>query len=802
MMKIFLVFKTHFDIGFTDYARNVILQYQTKMLPDVIDTCRKTAGMGELKYVWTMPAWPLTVMRANPEFRRELEQLIQDGQIAWHALPYTSHFDFCGLEDFIYGFHYAADLSRAYHRPLPVSAKMTDVPGHGRALPTLLSAAGIRFLHLGCNAFSTPPDVPPLFFWEGMDGSRVLTMYSAGGYGSQLLPPKEWPFPVWMALMHTHDNTGPQSADMIRAMVAEARQSCPDAEIVCGTMDDFYRELAACDLSGLPVVRKDLADSWIHGAGTYPSEVQTVRQARRDLLAANTAAFLSGADRESLREVNDRAYGALALFDEHTWGMDVKTFMDPDRVYRKDLFQKALSTEEYRHIEASWEEQRQRAVSAGEDARRALELSGTPGGYAVLNPNGCAFSGWADAEKDVPPAVPFPDGYKVYVENVPPVSACPLPVVNSAEGIGGGLENRRYRLMVDAQRGIITELYDKKLSRPLLKERDGVGVFSYRYDIYGISEGTEYLRNYAYRFFDWGIRDNMKDGYPEIEHQTCQPEFLNMEQRDHTVVLRYRGTGCEPYGDAEIIRIEVSLPPMGDELFLHAVLEKKQETPYTESACIAFPLAEDAPSYRVNKNGNLLDPAVEIAPQANHALYCVEDFLCAEGPDYGMCLISRDAPLFSIGETGIYTYRKQYEEHAPILYCGLFNNMWGTNFPQWIGGDFDYRFTMFGYDGSADGALYGRALALAQGARVLPAAPAVSGLQLPEGVQVMNFLPEESGWVLHLRDTALTARSVTLRFPGRKITPVDLRGTPLGPSRTDAVTVPVKPFGVLAFRME
>lgn len=804
-MKIFLVFKTHFDIGFTDYARNVILQYQAKMLPDVINTCQQTADMGELKYVWTMPAWPLSVMRDNPEFRKELERLIQDGQIAWHALPYTSHFDFCGLEDFIYGLQYAVRLSKAYHRPLPISAKMTDVPGHGRALPTLLSAAGIRFLHLGCNAFSMPPDVPPLFFWEGMDGSRVLTMYSAGGYGSQLLPPKEWPFPVWMALMHTHDNSGPQSADMIRAMVSEVRQSRPDAEIVCGTMDDFYRELETCDLSGLPLVRQDLADTWIHGAGTYPSEVRVVRQARRDLLTANTAAFLSDADRDLLREIDCRAYDALALFDEHTWGMDVKTFMDSDRVYRKDLFQKALSTEEYQHIEASWDEQRQRAVSAGKDAERALHLSNAPGNYAVLNANGCTFSGWADAEKETPSAVAFPDGYKVYVENIPPVSAHPLSATSSTispTGVRGGLENLRYRLAIDSQRGVITELYDKKLSRPLLKERDGVGVFSYRYDIYGISEGTEYLRNYAYRFYDWGIRDNMKDQYPEIPHQNCQPKFLGMEQQDCTVILRYQGTGCEAYGDAEVIRIEVSLPPMGDELFLHVVLEKKQKTPFTESASIAFPLAEDSPSYRINKNGNLLDPSVEIAAQANHALYCIEDFLCAQGQDHGMCLISKDAPLFSIGETGIYTYRKHYKQHVPILYCGLFNNMWGTNFPQWIGGNFDFRFTMFGYSGSADGTLYSRALALAQGARVLSTTPAGSGLQLPDGVQVMNFFPERSGWVLHLRDTALTARPITLRFSGRQITPVDLRGTPIGSCQFDAITVPVNPFGILAFRIE
>ena len=36
--KIILVFKTHFDIGFTDLAENVIDKYATSMLDQVLET--------------------------------------------------------------------------------------------------------------------------------------------------------------------------------------------------------------------------------------------------------------------------------------------------------------------------------------------------------------------------------------------------------------------------------------------------------------------------------------------------------------------------------------------------------------------------------------------------------------------------------------------------------------------------------------------------------------------------------------------------------------------------------------------
>ena len=56
MKKIILVFKTHFDIGFTDLSSRVIDNYAKGMLEEVIETCQKTQDMGKLRYVWTMPA--------------------------------------------------------------------------------------------------------------------------------------------------------------------------------------------------------------------------------------------------------------------------------------------------------------------------------------------------------------------------------------------------------------------------------------------------------------------------------------------------------------------------------------------------------------------------------------------------------------------------------------------------------------------------------------------------------------------------------------------------------------------------
>ena len=68
----------------------------------------------------------------------------------WHALPYTTHTEAAGLEEFIRGLHYAQQLSAMFGKKY-ISAKMTDVPGHTSMLPSLLAKAGINVLTVNQN---------------------------------------------------------------------------------------------------------------------------------------------------------------------------------------------------------------------------------------------------------------------------------------------------------------------------------------------------------------------------------------------------------------------------------------------------------------------------------------------------------------------------------------------------------------------------------------------------------------------------------------------------------------------------
>jgi alpha-mannosidase len=846
--KFILVFKTHFDIGFTNLSSKVIDEYADSMLRDVIITCKATQHMEKQKYVWTMPSWPLKIMieRCNSDLKRELDSLINNGQIVWHALPFTSHTDFCSAENVIEGLRYGHELSRAYNKPDPISAKMTDVPGHGIMLPAILSGAGVRFLHLGCNEFSTPPKVPFLFQWQAPSGESVLTMYSKGGYGTSLLPPEDWDYPVWMALMHTHDNSGPQSAEVIDKMVRTILDEYPDAEVICGTMDDFYRELSKSDLSNVPMITKDLADSWIHGIGAYPLEVGVIREEReksKRLQAIYAKQIIEGSKviSEEIEKKQDCYYQAVNLFEEHTWGADVKTWLGPNRVYQKNDFIETKKQDNYRFMEASWQEQKDRAAQSSSvmcELKILLE-DGESDNISVFNPNITAYTGWvslkelsgmnwrAKAPAEIKkfsdcglaikgkrlPMTKIYDEWACYVEEIPPLVTVSLQFTEASQQTENvtikcinsvvTVENHRYLLRFSESTGDIIELYDKKLAAVLLSKKNEKAVFSYRYDRYGTEDITSFLKKYAYRFSDWGIKDFGRENYPECEHRTYHPIYQSYSVDKDTVTFLYQTEdSAEKYGDAKGIRLEVTLPPAGEELFVSLHLDNKNETPYVEAGTFLFPFAQEDAGYRINKSNVTIDPSTDIQEGANHIFYCLENHITMMGEQNGLCIIAKDTPLVSLGDTGVLDYKKDYNKPKDSVACfNLFNNMWGTNFPQWIGGNLSYRYMLFGIEKAQEEAVMERAAILTEGVELTGNILAKDLVRFPEHMQLINVRYKNEGLILRFKELAGKEALRRIYAKGYNITPIDLKNTVPGEGCSENLEFHVKPYGIYSFQI-
>lgn len=53
-MKILVLFKTHLDIGFTDFSSEVVRKYNERYIPQAIDVAEEIARSGRPEgFVWT-----------------------------------------------------------------------------------------------------------------------------------------------------------------------------------------------------------------------------------------------------------------------------------------------------------------------------------------------------------------------------------------------------------------------------------------------------------------------------------------------------------------------------------------------------------------------------------------------------------------------------------------------------------------------------------------------------------------------------------------------------------------------------
>ena len=377
-MKIITVFKTHVDIGFTDLPQNVIEKYATNMLVDAVKTCEQTAGnIKEERFVWTLPAYPLhyALKQASEDVKKRCEKLILNDQLKWHALPFTLRTEFFTKDELRKTLKYAKELSETYNKPMPTAAKMTDVPGHTQAIVDVLCENGVKFLHLGCNPASTTPDVPVLFWWESKNKNRILVYYN-NEYGSAILPPKGWKYPVHLAMIQTNDNCGVQSYTVIDELKQEALKAYPDAEFTTGTLDDFAEEILKCDLSDLKVIRGELGDSWIHALGAFPESTSKIREARRIFKELDKNKALE--KNEEYLRLKDKYFENALLFGEHSGGVDTKKYL-AKRVYKKDELREMLQSEMYMYANKGWNQEREWACNCLDAANEAKKL------YALLS---------------------------------------------------------------------------------------------------------------------------------------------------------------------------------------------------------------------------------------------------------------------------------------------------------------------------------------------------------------------------------------------------------------------------------
>lgn len=659
--SIHLIFKTHLDVGFTDFACVVLDHYFQEYIPSALRVAREMReSQLQDRFIWTTGSFLIYefLEQANAEERQQMEEGILAGDIAWHALPFTTHSELMDPALFEFGLSLSQELDARFGRQT-IAAKMTDVPGHTRGIVPLLAQAGVKFLHIGVNPASTVPGVPPLFRWQDPSGAEIVVMYESG-YGTAFTIAG---LEDSLAFGHTGDNLGPQSPVQVLDVYHEVRKQFPGAQVFASTLDAFAAKLPPI-VSALPVVTQEIGDTWIHGVGSDPIKVSQFKE-----LSRLRVQWL----KDSPWLVKDPRFKKfsrrLLMVPEHTWGTDEKTYLDDHKNYSATDFRTARQLPNFQKFQRSWVEKRrypQEAVNALADLSLAEEARCR---LAALRPQVPQLADWQ----------PFTDSDAVQHWG---------DLSFHFNRVSGALDDLKMRNGNE-------EWQIANADHPL-------GWL--RYQTFSAADYARFFSQYilpSAQDNGWAVEDFTKPGLEAAQplSRFWQPEMVERflyetgGEKRYLFHLTAESPSERDYGCPHDFWLRYAFPAEGKRIEIELQWFHKQACRMPEAVWFSFcPVATEEWEWQVEKMGQEVSP-LEVVPFGNRHLHASGKYVAWRRASREIRISSLDAPLVCPGEPSLLNFTNDQPQIVAGMHFNLLNNLWGTNFPMWFEEDCRFRFT-------------------------------------------------------------------------------------------------------------
>jgi hypothetical protein len=656
--RVLVAFKCHFDAGFADTQAGVVQRFFKEYFPKAIQTASQLRlSGGKERYVWTTGSWLLYefLEQASTEQRKIIEKAVNEGDIAWHALPFTWQTELMTPSLIAGGVGLSQALDRRFGRKT-TGTKMTDVPGHTRGLVSPLAESGVKFLEIGVNDASTPAQVPPLFAWKDRSGAMLTVMYHPGYGAVSVVPGSD----LAIATVVRDDDSGPHTLEEIHDTYTALGKQFPNAEILATDLTTIANAVAPHQNS-LPVVTSEIGDTWIHGVASDPLKLARYRQItrlREQWLTQKKFSIGDSTDLALLRH--------LLLEIEHTWGTDTKTWLDFDHYTPNDLAT-MLDTRNYKIVQFSWQEKRQ-------------ELSN---GIATLP---VALRSEAEnALRDLQQAIP--------------------PKLANARALSSPyeIETLHFKLGIDPATGAIRDLYSRKQKREWASAEHLLALFSYQ--TLSQQDYSQFFNSYVISEEDWAKKDF---GKPNIERfgaksQEWLPSLVDLQleedKKGHRLLaqLKIDDTESVRSGRAafpEKMYLELWMPEEEPALHLSFSWFNKRATRMPEAMWLSFhPIASDPGGWLLEKSGQQVSPT-DVVAGGNRHMHALSKGLEYRDESGSLSVETIDAPLVALGKKSPLYFSRSQPDLTAGIHSNLFNNAWGTNYIMWFGEDMKFRFVL------------------------------------------------------------------------------------------------------------
>jgi hypothetical protein len=84
----------------------------------------------------------------------------------------------------------------------------------------------------------------------------------------------------------------------------------------------------------------------------------------------------------------------------------------------------------------------------------------------------------------------------------------------------------------------------------------------------------------------------------------------------------------------------------------------------------------------------------DVVRGGGRSMHAVTDLLQCRDDKGSFELVTLDAPTVAVGARTPLNFSPELPTLEQGVHVNLFNNAWGTNYPQWSGGDWMFRFQM------------------------------------------------------------------------------------------------------------
>ncbi len=683
---IHVVFKTHLDIGFTDLASTITTNYINDFLPRAMETAMDLRELkGRERLVWTTGSWLIYtyLKKANKQGREALSRAVEAGDIAWHALPFTTHTELMDAELYCYGLSYSAGLDKIFNKKT-IAAKMTDVPGHTIGMLPFLAKHNIRYLHIGVNDGSHLPEVPRLFRWRSASGSEVIVQYDKS-YGETFMHPE---LDEALVVINSADNHGPPSVASIKKAFADLQFRFPGAEIRASTLDAFVPNLEKIRET-LPILNEEIGDTWIHGVATDPKKVawfkELLRLRRKWVYEKKILP-----ESDSYKNFHD----ALIMIPEHTWGMDVKKYLgdyvnwsidDFHNARKRDKVDVSNIPREFRFLHEHAEKELRELYPDRPDLRERFSFSLFESSHKEQREY------IQTAVQHLPASLQKETGQAF-------IHLAPDKNIKTGEKI---LPGQNFSLgsftAVIGNTGALISLKNKAG-----KEFAEKGLGLYTYHSYSHDDYVKYLHEYNRDMCinaDWVTSDFSKPGmqyaepFPRSADYRALFSFAHLhkaEDYDEAAVV-LQADPLSPRGAPQKIIIRYKVRKGLSQLQVCVDLFEKEANRLPESLWIGFSLRTSIPArWRFSKLGMLVNP-LDVVKGGNRSCHAI-DHACYEAVDMTCRITPLDTALAALGKEKMLQFDDRFEDPAGGIFFNIYNNLWGTNFPMWYEEDIRARF--------------------------------------------------------------------------------------------------------------